>query len=156
LKSIKLLIAFTFIITINSCGHYPCGSASSIITLVNFSDAESDTIILLRFDKGSNLTRLHDSLVITSLNSNFVRQHDTVMVLHPINEDFGSITSDYDYKVYFPGINLSYKITSIIEEIHYGSKVGQKVYCLNPITSYSLNGQLINGEKNYDRIYLNK
>lgn len=156
MKAIQLL--FFLCLTgfmLNSCGHYPCGDASSFIGLVNFTEAESDTIIIRRFAKGSGLTTLHDSMMITQLNANLQRQQDTVNVLfHFDGNQF--ITSDYDFQIFLPATNSVYELTDITEDIRYGSKAGEKNYCINPITSYKLNGKLIKVNPYYQPIYLRK
>ena len=139
----------------NSCGRYPCGNASSFIGLVNFTEAESDTIIIRRFSKGTDFTALQDSMVITQFNANLQRQHDTMLVLFPFDGN-EIITSDYDFEIFLPATNSHYKLTAITEDIRYGSKAGAKIYCINPITSYKLDGELIKVSRYYQPIYLRK
>lgn len=139
----------------NSCGRYPCGDASSFIGLINFSEAESDTIILRRFTKGTEFAALQDSVMITQSNANLQRQHDTVLVLFSFDGS-QTITSDYDYEIFLPQTNRVYKLSDIREDKRFGSKAGQKVYCINPITSYQLNGELIKMNPYYQPIYLRK
>ena len=139
----------------NSCGRYPCGNASSFIGLINFMEAESDTIILRRFTKGTGFAALHDSMVITQSNANLQRQHDTVLVLSSFDGN-KMITSDYDFEIFLPATNSVYKLNAITEDIRYGSKAGAKIYCINPITSYKLNGELIKADPFYQPIYLRK
>ena len=156
MKAIQVLFIIFFAgFMINSCGHYPCGDASSLIGLVNFTEAESDTIIVRRFTKGSDFTALHDSAIITNNNANLQRQFDTVRVLFNF-EGNEFITSEYDFQIFLPATNNLYELTDIAEDIRYGSKAGQKVYCINPITSYKLNGELIKLNPFYQPIYLTK
>src|SRR5690242_11793800 len=144
-------MAFMF----NSCGHDPCGDASSHIGFINFTLEETDTVIIRRFIKGSGFAALHDSMMITQSNANLQRQDDTLLVLSSFN-DGKMITSDYDFEIYLPQTNNVYKISDIKEDILYGSKTGQKVYCINPITSYKLNGEFIKVDPLYQPIYLTK
>lgn len=138
MKNTNLILAFCSIcLLLNSCGRYPCGNASSMIALVNFTDAESDTIILRRFVKNTGFMNLYDTLLITQLNGNFQSLNDTLLVMYSVN-DHHVITSDYDFEIYFPEIDKIYKLTDVAEDIRYGSKAGEKVYCINPITSYKL------------------
>jgi hypothetical protein len=139
----------------NSCGRYPCGNASSFIGLINFTESESDTIIIRRFIKGADFTALQDSMVITQFNAHLQRQHDTLLILFPFDGN-EIITSHYDFEIVLPGINRVYKLTDITEDIRYGSKAGAKVYCINPITSYKLDGELIKVRPYYQPIYLMK
>lgn len=139
----------------HSCGRYPCGEASSFIGLVNFTGAESDTIILRRFTKGTALAALQDSMMITQSNANLQRQHDTLLVLSSYDGN-QMIRSGYDFEIFLPGANCVYKLSDITQDIHYGNKAGEKIYCINPITSYKLNGELIKMDPDYQPIYLSK
>ncbi len=89
------------------------------------------------------------------MNSNFQRQNDTLLILHSIDGYF-SITSNYDYEIYLSKVNRLYTLSEITEDIKYGSKGGTKEYCINPIISYKLNGQLAGNYKSYGFIYLRK
>lgn len=94
-------------------------------------------------------------MVITQFNANLQRQHDTVLVLFPFDGN-EIITSDYDFEIFLPATNSHYKLTAITEDIRYGSKAGTKIYCINPITSYKLDGELIKVSRYYQPIYLRK
>ena len=137
-----------------ACGTYPCKKASSSFSLIGYTDAESDPIILRRFSKGSGFATLHDTLIINKGNSHFQRQTDTVHILHSIDSDH-DITSTYDYEVFLPNASRTYRLTEVVEDIQQGKNRGTKEHCLNPITSYKLNGQLLYNP-NFPFIYLRK
>ncbi len=138
-----------------SC-QYPCGRASSSIGLISFTDTESDIIILRRFSKSTNFTDLQDTFTISRNNSNFQREHDTLLILHGMEDGNNDITSSYDYEIFLPKISRLYRLSDIVEDIKYGSKLGPKIYCINPIISYKLNGQPVDVVNYYSFIYLKK
>ncbi len=144
---------------LSSCVTYPCGKASSSIALISFTDPESDTIIIRRFVKGANFSNLKDSAIITrDGRTNFQRQHDTLLILHSNvleNNLYNDITSDYDFEIVLPKVPRVYRLSEIVEDIQYGKNNGQKIYCVNGMKSYKIDGQLkINA--GYENIYLKK
>lgn len=146
---------FVVLAFMSSC-EYPCGKASDFIALVGFTRAESDTIIVRRFTKSTNFSIQKDSLLIDSTNANLQRNADTVIVLRGWGDSYATITSDYDYEIFLPGANVTYTLSDIKEPLQYGRRGGGKVYCVNAISSYKLNGKLVSDSKNFDRIYLKK
>lgn len=158
---IKYSIWIVFLcIIVSSCGEYPCGKASSYIALISFTINESDTIIVRRFTKGNNFISVKDTVRIDNSNANFQHNGDTILVLggsfnDNLNGNF-TITSEYDFEIYFPKINRVYKVTDIIEPQEYGRSSTRKDYCINEITSYKINGQLVNSGNFFSRIYIKK
>ena len=140
----------------SSCGKYPCGKASLQYALIGFTDAESDSLILRRFNK--NGTAVKDSFIFGANNPiRYWRQSDT---LH-----MASFTSDallesaYDYQLFFPLAGKIYTITEINETESFGNKglfSMDKTYCINPVSSYTVNGQTVNSLLHFNIIYLSK
>ncbi|MEO8821772.1 MAG: hypothetical protein ABI267_07765, partial [Ginsengibacter sp.] len=136
MKNIKTFVAvFIVAFLINACS-YPCGQAAANFALVNFTDAQTDSIILRRFIKPGNYSTLKDSFVISrSGNANFNRRHDTLLVLYSLANEgasFGSINSDYDYEIYLPAVNRLYKLSNVEQKIQHEIGGGKR-YCINPI-----------------------
>ena len=124
-----------------ACSDYPCSKADLQFCLVDFSDSESDTIIIRRFVKG-NFSSLLDSFSISHIN--YARSNDTLeMVAFP---GTALLQSDYDYEIYFPETGKLISVTEISEEQRYLKKKGifstTKEGCVNQITSYMQDGQI--------------
>ncbi len=146
------LLAIFFLI---SCSRQPCQMANSIPALVSFSQAETDTVVVRRFSKATNFTTLKDTFLLTSANSNFQRMNDTTLLLQSIDQN-NIITSIYDYEIFIPKANRLFKISDVIEKIQTATSGVNKVGCINPITSYKINGQLITPTSYFGYVYLNK
>lgn len=155
-KTGTVLFAIFFISVMLSSCEYPCGKASSMLSLISFTSSESDTIIARRFFKATNFSSVKDSVLIDKFNTNFQKNGDTILVLYPGTDGNQLITSDYDYEIIIPKANVSFRISNITEPKKYGHKGGEKVYCLNTISSYKLNDQLVNANESFGFIYLKK
>lgn len=147
----QLLAIFSII----SCAKQPCQMADAVAALVAFSADETDTVIVRRFSTGSNFTALKDTFLFNSTNANFQRMSDTTLVLANIDQR-QIITSAYDYEIFIPKANRLFKISDIVEKIQTVSQGLDKVLCVNPITSYKIDGQLITPTIPYGNVYLNK
>jgi hypothetical protein len=111
--------------------------------------------IFRRFTKATNFTSSRDSFILTRQNINYQRQQDTVMIFQlPDGNDI--IISDYDYEVFLPKINRLFRISEIVENIQYGSRSTYKVLCGNTISSYKVNGQMINDNHGNTFLHLKK
>ena len=144
--SIFLLIIF---VTSNACNH-ECKRAASNIALVSYLPAETDTIIVRKFEKNSSFTTMIDTFYIDRLTSTYQNKNDTLEVFYSFGTDDG-LLSKYDYEIYLPGINRLYQLTDIteaFESMNQGLSC-RKVECLNSIRSYKVNGQLMNGNPEY-------
>ncbi len=138
-----------------SCARQPCQMANSIPALVSFSQAETDTVVVRRFSKATNFTTLKDTFLLTSANANFQRMNDTTLLLQNIDQ-YNIITSIYDYEIFIPKANKLFKISDVVEKIQTTNAGLGKVGCINPITSYKINGQLITPTTYFSYVYLNK
>lgn len=141
---------------LTSCGDYPCGKGSSSIALIGFNEAESDTVIVKRFVKATGFTDLHDSILLTKSGNYFYLMHDTLRISYSDNSGYGIVTSYFDYKVFLPATGRIFSITEVTEDVKYGRNNGQKVYCINPLTSYKIDGQQVSSTNYADVIYLDK
>lgn len=124
------------IVVAASCGEYACSKAELQFGLVGFSDTESDTIILRRFEKNGANSALKDTFLLTDIR--FKRNLDTLrMVAFTGN---ALLQSDYNYEIFFPAAFKLITITDIKEEQLYIKPRG-KVGCINRIISYALDGR---------------
>ena len=157
MKIAAIIKIFLFAVLALMCScEYPCGRASDFIALVGFTRTESDTIIVRRFTKSTDFSIQKDSLLIDSTNANLQRNGDTLIVLRGWGDNYATITSDFDYEIFLPGANVTYTLSDIKEPLQYGSRGGGKVYCVNTISAYKLNGELVTAGKDLGRIYLKK
>jgi len=136
-----IIFVFLSVIMMQACSDYPCTKADLQFGLVDFSDSESDTIIIRRFAKG-NLVTLKDTIAI--YNINFTRNNDTLkMVAFP---GTALLQSDHDYEIFFPETGKLIRVTEISEEQRHLKKKGifstTKEGCMNQITSYMQDGQI--------------
>lgn len=155
--SANIIIVFlVFTATLYSCGEYPCKQASDYISLISFTPAETDTIIIRRFTKSTNFSIQKDSLLIDKTNANLQQNGDTVLVLKGWGNSFATITSNYDYEIFLPGANVTYTLSDIEEPLQYGRHGTYKDLCINSINSYKLNGQMVKKENAYGPIYITK
>ena len=123
-----------------SCRDCPCIRANLNFGLVNFTEAQTDTIILRRFDKSTNFSIQIDSMPF--YNSNFGAFPDTLLSYHPPDV---YLVSDYNYEIFFPDPGKLFRISEInevISEQRCYPLAREKVDCVNEITSFKLNGQI--------------
>jgi hypothetical protein len=140
-----LIICATF----NACKH-ECKRAASNISLVSYLPAETEAVIVRKFEKNSSFTTMIDTFYIDRLTSSYQNKNDTLEIFASYGADDG-LLSKYDYEIYLPGINRLYQVTEITEEFE-SMNVGlscTKEECLNTIRSYKVNGQLTNGNPEY-------
>jgi len=143
-KNNIMYLSIKYLVTINCCllgfiscsRECPCELASAPFQVVSFSPAESDTVIVRRFTKGTNFQTLNDSALIDRANSNYtLRGADTLEL--GARDTTGHITSGFDYEIYIPAVNKLTKITKVTEEYEEG-RCGR---CSDFIKSYIKDGQ---------------
>ncbi len=117
------------------------------ISLAFYRTSDIDTIVLKRFSKTSNFSILIDSTILNNSNSNFYPNGDTTAVY--ISDTSFTIRTTYDYEIYIPATNTVARISKMIDQQkkHQVCTVCDCVQgpCYNPITSFTLNGQIISG-----------
>jgi hypothetical protein len=139
------------IVLIASCGEYACSKADLQFGLVGFSDPESDTIILRRFEKNGSSSVLKDTFLLTNIM--FKRDLDTLkMVAFP---GTALLQSDYNYEIFFPAATKLITITDIKEEQLYIKPRG-KVGCVNRIISYTVDGRTTTNIVPYNVTYFTR
>lgn len=150
------VIFFTLIISVSSCGEYPCTKGNLRFNLIGFTDPEADTIILRRFTK--NTSALIDTFFFDESDPvRFIRFSDTlIMVALP---GTALLDSEHDYQIFFPATGTQFRIAEINEEQSYLKKGlfnTNKIGCVNTIFSYKLDGNVMRAIQFPDRIYLKK
>ena len=144
-------------IFLSVCKEYPCNPATSNMAFVAFRSDETDSILVKKYSKASNFTTLIDSFLLTPGNSSFEQRNDTLFVRNSFGTDNGFL-SKYDYEITLPETGRQFLITAITEEYRsYKSGLSMdKRGCVNFISSYISNGQLISGQPNYYTFYFQK
>ena len=139
-----------------SC-EYHCSNATSTISFVNFQSNETDTLIVRKFIKAENFTKILDSFVLNNLTSGYYQSNDTLKIIEAYKTDNGLLSS-YDYEIFLPEISKTYKITEIVENLQSINKglSNTKEGCINSISSYKVNGQLKPGNIYGSTFYLNR
>ena len=138
MKFILFLLIF-FVLAVTSC-EKQCIKAQTAFSLIGFSDAEADTIILRKFSKGSFSQPLDTVLLEHIL---FQRSHDTLNIV--ASPGFVTMFSDYNYEIFFPEPAKLLTITDIIEN---ENTMNQDLFsckkdaCSNTITGYTVNGEV--------------
>ncbi len=155
-KNITLVLTL-FIIIFSSCKNtYQCVEATPVLMFVSFSDTTTDSIIIRKYIKNDMFNSPVDTTTLTKNNSSYEWTNDTLQV-HRLN-DGGDYPLDihYDYEVDMPLANKLFKISNITQqqtEINEGLSMDKRG-CVNPITSYTLNGATISGTANAYFFYL--
>ena len=136
--SVKYLVPiFCCLLCFISCSRTcPCQPAFAPFQIVSFSPAESDTVIVRRFIKGTNFQTLNDSALIDSTNSSYTQRGVDTLELGAVDTT-GHIASGFDYEIYIPAVNKLTKITDVTEQYEEGP-CGR---CTDFIKSYIKDGQ---------------
>jgi hypothetical protein len=151
----KWITIFSFILLCIASCDVPCSKAEIQFGLIGFSDAESDTIILHRFSKGT--TTAVDSFSLNKQVLQFYRQGDTLQF-----SSFSSnylLTSNYDYQFYFPALARTILLSNLYEDQSSQTKTAfncTKELCVNRITRYQLDTVEYNIPEESNTIFLKK
>jgi hypothetical protein len=103
--------------------------------LVEFNSADIDTIIVRKFERGDNFTKLIDTLQWDQSNVIFYSRADTLQMGEFIESML--LQSKFDYQVYFPAAARTFHITEINEPQMDGNCLA-RVKCENSIVSCKL------------------
>jgi hypothetical protein len=141
---------FLLVSLLIGCRDTPCERASVIVGLVGFLDAEIDSVVIESYQKGTQFMTRVDSTLFLRTRDHFSRRGDTVLLLEPLS----NLTSDFDYLLRLPKAISVYRLTEIIEQQTEGGN--KKTACINPIKSFRVNGQLVDGNGLYNYMYLAK
>lgn len=153
MKFILFLFIF-FVLTVTSC-EKQCIKALTAFSLIGFSDAEADTIILRKFSKEGSFSQPLDTVLLEHII--FHRSDDTLSIV--ASPGFVTLLSNYNYEIFFPESATTFSITDIIEDqktMTKGLFNCTKEACINSITGCTVNGQFTNSVDNQNLIYLKK
>ena len=119
--------------------------------MVSFDSSDIDTMIIRKFERGTNFARMIDTSQWDRSKVVFRAEKDTFQM----GAFIGGILlqSKFDYQVFVPALNRTFRITEMNEPQREGDCKG-KVMCGNIIVSCKLDGNPI--PINYDILYLKK
>ena len=162
----KIIIsAIVFYTLLTSCTmRVPCDDGNIKLGFVSFSDTVTNTFVIRQFKKSTNFKSLVDTILITKKNGSYRKSNDSLQVEYSFNNKHGytnskhGLTSEYDYEVYLPAIDKTFKISDIDEVYKMQTKgfTSDNSSCDNYIKSYSINGQKIIGELTNLTIYFRR
>jgi hypothetical protein len=143
MKAVLLIVPMFVLLSISSCSK-TCYCTDAMLSLgyVAFDNAETDTIILRRYDRNSNFSRLLDTAILTNQNTVFSSNGDTVFIRS--NIEATTLRSFYNYVFYLPALNRSDSVNGIFEarDKEEGSH-DMQCNCINKVLSYQLNGDTL-------------
>ena len=150
------LASILVVILIGSCRTIPCVESNPTLYFVSFSDPQTDSIVLRKCEKGSAFHTIIDSVIISRNNSIYEKSGDTLHIVTSSYMGEYSLDIQFDYEVYLPLAGKLFQLSNFTEqqtEMKAGLSLDKNV-CINPIKSYTVNGQVISGATDYHLIYL--
>jgi len=153
----KLQICILVLVIVASCGKtHQCPKESLFPAYISYADAEVDTLILRRFQPGSNFTQQVDSTVLTSGNCHFSRTSDTITVF--ASDDKNRFNDAYDWQISNPFDGKTVSISDLKFEIKEQKSGGlfssDPSACFSPLLSYKRNAILVTPVQNMGNKYL--
>ena len=144
-----ILTVSPFFVSCHNCICVP--SAGLRLAFVSFDSAQIDTIIVYKFEKGSNFSHPLDTALWDNSKVQFHPTADTLQM----GSWFGAslLQSEFDYRVFIPAVDQNFQITALYEPER-EDKCNDKTGCVNLITSCDLNG--VPAEINNEIVYLKK
>jgi hypothetical protein len=148
-----LFVAFTSFLFLNSCKTIDCSNQFITPAFVGFSSADLDTIIIRKFQKGTNFQQLLDTSLFTldtamrSNNPTFAPSHTsndtTTVLLNFTSGEAKFILPNNDWQIFLPAKKLTVSISDIVSPQTEYKCFGDNCGCGNPITSLVQNGQQV-------------
>ncbi len=140
---------------VSSCTKGKCGKAHFQLTTIGFSEEETDTIIIRRFEKNTNFSILYDSLFLHKTNTSFSFYSDTTYVYYNSHDGSGIPVDDFDYQISLPQPISFFKLTDITY-IHEYIGSGEKIVCYPRLSTYQLDGQMKKDSEGLSRVVVKK
>ena len=161
----KFIIAIFFLTNVfSSCTvSVPCDNGNIKLGFVSFSDTVTNSLVIRQFEKSTNFKILVDTILITMTNGSYKKSNDSLQVEYSFNTKHGytsskhGLSSGYDYEVYLPAIDKTFKISDIDEEYKMQKKgfTFDNSDCDNFIKAYSVDGKKFIGKFKNLTIYFN-
>jgi hypothetical protein len=154
-KKLALVFGLSFIL-LYSCSKYSCQRSIGLrLAFVSFTEAETDTVILKRYVKGSNFNQQIDTALIDTSLVKYASRGDTLFPSELHTQTL--LINLYDYQVVVPAANKVFTVTDIEEEekkVKRGFFSSTRDACYNPIRAYTLNGVRKTVIPNREVVYL--
>lgn len=156
--TIFILLAVSIVITCASCRKtYNCPKAGLACYYINYDTSEIDSLIVYRYEKGTNFTVFVDS--INLFDAIYLSQvsNDTFRVSIPnIKENEQRVNEYIEYDVEIK--NIFNNQSNLIKDIVYDNStysisnlsLGRTTKCQSEITQINLNGLVLNDGAVYD------
>jgi hypothetical protein len=140
-----------------SCGEtHQCPKESLFPAYVSYTDTGVDTLILRRFQRGSNFSQQIDSALLTLSNCHFSRVSDTITVF--VTDTKNRFNDEYDWQLSNPFDQKTVSISEMkfkIEEQKSGGLFSMDPSaCFSPLLSYERDSILVNPVPNTGNKYL--
>lgn len=138
-KTCMFIIVVLLTAIVAGCGTEQCINGPVNLSFVSFPATATDTIVLKQYFKNATFDSLLQSTTFTKATGSYNQAGDTLSVGQAY------LDANYDYTIFLPAVNRLLKISHITveqREVHLGFST-YKTECLNPIKSYTLNGQVI-------------
>lgn len=148
----QLTYTIFLLLLLGSCS-YPCRKSDGfIINFINYTEQEVSSYNIKKYFKGTNFSKLVDSLVIDASVITYMQNNDTLQWTS--SSSVANLISDFDYQILVPSTGSQYQITEIFEPQQEDRKSMNKVYCVNSIVSCKVNG--VETKLSFDNLYLKK
>ncbi|HYC27945.1 MAG TPA: hypothetical protein VEB42_04000 [Chitinophagaceae bacterium] len=143
---IRTLVILAIITAAASCGKKcTCEFETIPPAFVGYNNSEIDTIIIKRFEKGSNFSRQVDSFTLTVSNTVYSRTGTDTTLVYPQNTS-QRLSEDSDWQLTNPFDNRTIRVSDIVVEkrvSHCGGIFSMdKQYCISPVASFNRDGVL--------------
>jgi hypothetical protein len=138
----KYIMIFFIVLVFFGCEKvYTCRKEMLVPVLKGYSPAESDTLIIKRFQKGSNFSSFIDSIILRFPTAMTTVSDTTYHFI------FAQIDDQYDVKLTNPYDKKTVAISEIKFELREGktSGCGDPIKCISPIISYIRDGVTVSG-----------
>ncbi len=169
LLTIPMLFSSVFLFQ-PGCGTRQVDCRDQVLTLctIGYSIEEVAEVSVLRYETGSNFTKLADSTFFLLQRSQYMRDSDTIPLggMTILNYDpekevaTGLIAmTGHDYEIYIHKTGNRHRISDILDQGHYTEEMptsSAKIGCYNFIESYKLDNVYTNHNHDDNVIYLKK
>jgi hypothetical protein len=140
-QTMKLYSFLFALAVVSGCRHTLCENSPVTPAFIGFNPADVDTIIVRAFQPNDNYQHLLDTLaIIKDSNCYFTTSNDTTIIYFAdFNNQSEIISTGSDWQIYIPTTNRTITISDIMSQ-----QTEEPVkYCLNPISSFIQDGQLV-------------
>ncbi len=147
------IISIFILITVTACTKKcPCYPARIYLNYIGFLNSETDTVIIRRFQKGSSFLLIKDTGILSINNSGYYPHNDTMHIRTDVESLI--LRSGFDYELFLPATNKLSRISDINEELKEDYCISRNLNgCINPISSFKLDGQPALMNPAYPNVY---